>query len=1291
MNTKFMLPDKPEEPKNPMNPSDAYNPRPSVPEKPISQVFNEEVITPTAGDSAGSLERVASYYEESDNTAATKRGYRKRAVIIIALALLLTLAMFGGLQFAQRQNLIPAPNASLIPSQNAEISGALPAISTLELQDGTSTIVVNGDIFSKGDIRFYVTDQNYFTFTSNDLTSNTVYNLPGTSGTICLDTNNCNFAYQDQLNQLVGQIDGLTVDVPPASNSFATINAPAGSDPTADSPTDTLNFTVSGSNLTITGDSGSDSLSFDLGEVALAGAGIAVNGDALDVVSSNGAIAVNANDIALTLTTSGGAGATSSNSGLEILAGGLTLLKGCADSEILKYTDGGGWACALDNAGGGGANSFETINVPGVGDPVADSATDTLNLTVTGTNLTLTGNSGTDTIDFDVVETVLAGNGLVVTGDALDVSPGNGIQLTGDAVALGALPGDWSQTGAFDIILNNASSELQLLESVGGAFYATLDAGDLSADATYTFSGTTGTILTTANYTTTLDPVYVNTAESPAAGDIGGSFSGGLTIGPDSVALGTDTTRDYVASFTAGTGLSGDASGEGSTPTLSVNTSSGVTTSGDNVVVDQAFNFIFTGNVAFSPSSTNALDINLDSDSLLTIDQAFSGTASVNSTTLTVSNASTSGTQYGLYLDNAANTGSTEALLLIDNSDADTAVAAAIQIIAAAGGFTNLLDTPSLDISGSGAVSGATGLASSGTITFSGVTANRLVSTDGSSNLSTSLSSANAALSISDETGSGLLVFDTSPNLIGVPVIGDGAGNDYLEWTEEASNPTCGAGLYAVWANSSDGRLKKCQNGTITDLDTTGGSINSFETINIPGSEDSVAESSTDTLNITATGTNLDITGTASSDTIDFDLDEAALAGNGLAVNGDALDISLSGSTLEIVSDQLRVNEDANFAWLGGHTFSPSSTNALDINLDSDSLLTIDQAFSGTSSVNSTTLTVSNASTSGTQYGLYLDNAANTGSTEALLLIDNSDADTAVAAAIQIIAAAGGFTNLLDTPSLDISGSGAVSGATGIASSGTITFSGVTANRLVSTDGSSSLSTSLSSANAALSISDETGSGLLVFGTSPNLIGVPVIGDGAGNDYLEWTEEASNPTCGAGMYALWANSSDGRLKKCQNGTITDLDTTGGSINSFETINIPGSEDSVAESSTDTLNITATGTNLDITGTASTDTIDFDLDEAALAGNGLAVNGDALDISLSGSTLEIVSDQLRVNEDANFAWLGGHTFSPSSTNALDINLDSDSLLTIDQAFSGTSSVNSTTLTVSNASTSEIGRA
>jgi hypothetical protein len=53
--------------------------------------------------------------------------------------------------------------------------------------------------------------------------------------------------------------------------------------------------------------------------------------------------------------------------------------------------------------------------------------------------------------------------------------------------------------------------------------------------------------------------------------------------------------------------------------------------------------------------------------------------------------------------------------------------------------------------------------------------------------------------------------------------VGNGAGNDYLAFAAESSNPTCSAGQYRVWANSTDLKLKKCQNGTVSDLDTTGG------------------------------------------------------------------------------------------------------------------------------------------------------------------------------------------------------------------------------------------------------------------------------------------------------------------------------------------------------------------------------------------------------------------------------------------------------------------------------------
>ncbi len=76
------------------------------------------------------------------------------------------------------------------------------------------------------------------------------------------------------------------------------------------------------------------------------------------------------------------------------------------------------------------------------------------------------------------------------------------------------------------------------------------------------------------------------------------------------------------------------------------------------------------------------------------------------------------------------------------------------------------------------------------------------------------------------ETGSGAVVRQTSPSiasptLAGTPVIGDGAGNDKLSFAAESTNPSCAAGNFYIWANSTDNRLKKCQNGTVSDLDTT--------------------------------------------------------------------------------------------------------------------------------------------------------------------------------------------------------------------------------------------------------------------------------------------------------------------------------------------------------------------------------------------------------------------------------------------------------------------------------------
>jgi hypothetical protein len=124
-------------------------------------------------------------------------------------------------------------------------------------------------------------------------------------------------------------------------------------------------------------------------------------------------------------------------------------------------------------------------------------------------SISLTGDvTGTGTTS---IATTIAANSVALTTDTTgnyvaNVATGSG--LTGGSagsegaaltLSLSALTANWSQTGAFDIQLANASSELQIMESTGATYYGTLDVGDLSANGTYTFSGASGTVWTSGN------------------------------------------------------------------------------------------------------------------------------------------------------------------------------------------------------------------------------------------------------------------------------------------------------------------------------------------------------------------------------------------------------------------------------------------------------------------------------------------------------------------------------------------------------------------------------------------------------------------------------------------------------------------------------------------------------------------------------------------------------------------------------------------------------------------------
>lgn len=63
------------------------------------------------------------------------------------------------------------------------------------------------------------------------------------------------------------------------------------------------------------------------------------------------------------------------------------------------------------------------------------------------------------------------------------------------------------------------------------------------------------------------------TGPAGPAGDKGDTGPAGPSVPPGSVVLGTDTTGDYVSTISAGTGITGSASGATSTPTIAIDTS----------------------------------------------------------------------------------------------------------------------------------------------------------------------------------------------------------------------------------------------------------------------------------------------------------------------------------------------------------------------------------------------------------------------------------------------------------------------------------------------------------------------------------------------------------------------------------------------------------------------------------------------------------------------------------------------------------------------------------------------
>ena len=207
----------------------------------------------------------------------------------------------------------------------------------------------------------------------------------------------------------------------------------------------------------------------------------------------------------------------------------------------------------------------------------------------------LTGGTHTEiTVNYDDLGSPVTGNIDLAVTSTLQTVTNRGATTTNAISITDATGSSNSTTGALKV-----TGGLGVFENV--------NVGGNIATATGTVSATrlistiaTGTAPLTVTSTTAVANLQAATASkwhtartvTFAGGDVTGSFSidgsadvtnVALTIGADSIALGTDTTGNYVAAgAVSGNGLSGSASSEGATFTVSSNAVS--TNTGDTIV-----------------------------------------------------------------------------------------------------------------------------------------------------------------------------------------------------------------------------------------------------------------------------------------------------------------------------------------------------------------------------------------------------------------------------------------------------------------------------------------------------------------------------------------------------------------------------------------------------------------------------------------------------------------------------------------------------------------------------------
>ena len=400
----------------------------------------------------------------------------------------------------------------------------------------------------------------------------------------------------DRVNALLTAGTGISLSYDDAAGSLTITNSNS-----AD-----ITGVTAGDGLSGGGTSGAVSLAIDLNE--LTAAAVDVANDSIAIIDANDSNASRKEAVADVVNAIAGDGLSATNGvlavgvddssietnsdALRIKASGVTNAMLAGSIANGKLANSAVTVTAGDGLSGGGSVSLgSSVSLAvGVDDSSIEIASDQLNVKAGGvTNAMLAGS---------IAASKLAGS----IGNSL--LSNSAITIDGTSVSLGG-----------SITTNNTQLTQENVEDfVGGMLDGTETGISVSYDDT---NGNLDFVVADSDFALTGD--VTGTATQTAKGNV--SIS--TTIAANSVALGTDTTGNYIAAVSAGTGVSVSGSGEGATATVSIGQAVGTS---DSPTFDD---LTVSGNLTVNGSTvTNSATNTTIEDQLIELGTGNSGSAS---------------------------------------------------------------------------------------------------------------------------------------------------------------------------------------------------------------------------------------------------------------------------------------------------------------------------------------------------------------------------------------------------------------------------------------------------------------------------------------------------------------------------------------------------------------------------------------------------------------------------------------------------------------------------------------